>query len=189
MKKSKRNVIQEAKDFATKAHEGQFLKNASAHSFITHPERVVRLVTDAGGTSEEIAAAWLHDVVEDTKVTIEEIKKLFGREIAELVDGLTDPDHFSEHPHRIRKAWQAERVGDKGLGVKKVKLADQTVNTEMMGFDPPVGWDPLQRLEYVEGARLISLKCKGISSALDKNFEKIYHKAFNAIRKDMGREK
>ena len=189
MKKSTHNAIQEAKEFATKAHEGQFLKNASADPFITHPERVVQLLIDATATHDEIASAWLHDVVEDREVTIEAIKKLFGEKIGELVDGLTDPTHFSQEPHRIRKAWQAERVAGKGEGVKKVKLADQTVNTQMVGFDPPVGWDALQRLEYIEGARLIALKCKGISSKLDKNFEKIYQKSFDEIRKDLGIEK
>lgn len=187
MKKEPNNIVQEAKEFATRAHKGQFLKNASADPFIAHPARVVALLEGAAATEYEIAAAWLHDVVEDTDVTLEKIRAKFGGKIAEMVDGLTDPPHFSKHPHRIRKAWQAERVAGKSASVKKVKLADQTVNMQMVGSDPPVGWDALQRLEYIEGARLISLKCKGISGELDKNFEKIYHGTFNAIRKDMGR--
>lgn len=183
MKKNEKGVVQKAKKFAEKAHAGQFLKNADAFPFTEHLRRVAALVEGFGGTEEEIAAAWLHDVVEDTNVTIEDIRKEFGGSMAEIVDGLTDPVHFSEHPHRIRKAWQAKRILDKNASVKKIKIADQTVNSQMMSSDPPVGWDTEQRLEYIEGARLIVLNCDGVSDELRAIFERTYQEALRFLRK------
>ena len=177
------DVIGRAKRFATNAHKGQFLKNAKADPFITHPAQVAALVEESGATRDETAAAWLHDIVEDTSVTIEDIKITFGNEIAEIVDGLTDPIHYAGHPNKVRKSWQAERVADKNASVKRVKIADQTVNTEMISTNPPVGWDLNQRLEYVEGARLIALNCAGVSDKLDAIFEDAYQKAFAVLRK------
>ncbi|OGG50274.1 hypothetical protein A2763_01245 [Candidatus Kaiserbacteria bacterium RIFCSPHIGHO2_01_FULL_54_36] len=181
MKTVNYNVVLAAEEFATKAHAGQFLRNVSKDPFISHPRRVVELVEQSGGTAQEIAAAWLHDVVEDTDVTLEQIGKRFGKEIAEIVDGLTDPPHFAGHPNKIRKSWQAERVVSKSRSVKLVKIADQTANTYMMGFDPPVDYSPDKSLEYIEGARLIVKSCADVSDVLDKIFEDTYQKAVRAV--------
>ena len=185
--KKESGLIEKAKKFATKAHAGQLLKNADAFPFTEHLRRVSALVEESSGTADEIAAAWLHDVVEDTSVTIEEIRREFGGSIAEIVEGLTDPEHFADHPNKIRKAWQAERVVDKNASVKRVKIADQTVNTQMISTDPPVGWNTEQRLEYVEGARQIATNCAGVSEKLDAIFENAHQDAVATIRKEIGK--
>ena len=185
MKTQINDVAQMAENFAITAHAGQFLRNVSKEPFIMHPRRVVALVKESGGTAEEIAAAWLHDVVEDTKVTLDQIKEQFGGLIADMVDGLTDPPHFAGNPNKIRKAWQAERVVKKSASVKRIKIADQTVNTQLMGFDPPVDYDVNARLEYIEGARLIALNCAGVDKNLDKVFNDAYQNALHHIHKEM----
>ena len=181
MKTSNNEVVQVAKEFATKAHSGQFSRNAAKDPFIYHPRRVVELIEKSGGTTEEIAAAWLHDVVEDTDVTLEQIEKRFGEVIAEIVDGLTDPPHFAGNSTKIRKAWQAERVTNKSASVKRVKIADQTVNINMMGFDPPVDWSLEERRDYLEGARSIALNCVGVDEKLDRLFAETYRKVADAL--------
>ena len=183
--KTDKGIVENAKRFATRAHSGQFLRNRAKDPFITHPERVVALVEQSGGTAGEIAAAWLHDVVEDTQVTLDDIRKKFGDAITEMVDGLTDPPHFAGNPDKIRKAWQAERVISKSASVKRVKIADQTANSYTIGFDPPVGYNPQERLDYLEGARSIVLNCGGISKKLDKMFEKTYQASLHVIRAEM----
>ncbi len=185
MKTDSDDLIRAAEKFATEAHKDQHLRNASADPYIEHPRKVAALVKESGGTAEEIAAAWLHDVVEDTNVKLDEIKKQFGSKIAEIVDGLTDPPHFAGNPSKIRKAWQAERVTTKSASVKRVKIADQIVNSYLMGFDPPIDYEADKRLDYVEGARLIALKCASVSQKLDELFEDTYQDAVQAIHTDM----
>lgn len=179
------HLVQKAKTFAAKEHDGQTLKNKAKEPFITHPEKVATIVEEVGGSVEEIAAAWLHDVVEDTKITIEQIRQEFGNSIADMVDGLTDPPSFEGHPNRIRKKLQADRVISKSDSVKKIKIADQAVNSRLVGFDPPVGWSPEMRLEYLEGARLIANNCAGICENLDVIFDDVYKKSAEKIRADM----
>ena len=85
------NIIKKARLFATVAHAaiGQRRKYTN-EPYIVHPEEVAKLVTRYGGTENQIAAAWLHDVVEDTNITEDLIHQEFGDDIASLVCCLTD---------------------------------------------------------------------------------------------------
>ena len=74
-------MIEKAKDFATKAHAGQVRKNANV-PYITHPIRVAERLQKSGFREALICAGYLHDVVEDTPVEIEDIEKEFGKEVA-----------------------------------------------------------------------------------------------------------
>lgn len=134
-----------------------------------------------GGTPEELAAAWLHDSVEDTAVTLEQIREQFGDTVAMLVDGLTDPPDFASYSTLARKTRQAERVVNKHASIKRIKIADQTANIHMMGFDPPVSWNLEKRRDYLEGARRIALNCSGVDEHLDKLFAETYQKVAAVI--------
>ncbi|MDE7122583.1 MAG: HD domain-containing protein [Oscillospiraceae bacterium] len=79
--------IQTAYSFAEEAHKGQF--RSSGQPYIIHPVAVADILLDLGMDTDTICAALLHDVVEDTPVTYEQVKKLFGRDVADLVDGVT----------------------------------------------------------------------------------------------------
>jgi (p)ppGpp synthase/HD superfamily hydrolase len=184
MSHERKNVVRKAEEFATKAHAGQTLKIPSREPFIEHPRRVVALVGTSGGSEDEMAAAWLHDIVEDTPVTLADIAREFGDIITELVDGLTDPPHFEGNPNRIRKRWQAERVRGKSAGVKRVKIADQTVNVALMTVTPPVGWTDDMRWEYIEGAKLIADECARVSDFLDRAFADAYGAATRVFGKN-----
>lgn len=178
------NIQERAKEFARKAHEGHFLHNLTRDPMIKHPEAVAKLIKVAGGTDKEIAAAWLHDVVEDTEITIEEVAKEFGDRIAEIVNGLTDPADFAQFSHPVRKKMQADRVIAKSSSVKKIKLADQLDNVRMAG-EGSSNWNPAQRLECIEAARVVASNCKGSSDKLDKMFNRIYQQSLNSIEEDL----
>src|SRR5690606_15613140 len=79
--------IEHAIDFASKAHEGQLRKSGEA--YIIHPIEVAGILIDWGMDADAVLAGLLHDTVEDTDTTLEEIEKLFGRDVAFLVDGVT----------------------------------------------------------------------------------------------------
>lgn len=80
-------LVKKAYEFAEKAHRGQYRK--SGEQYIIHPVQVAGILADLEMDPSTVAAGFLHDVVEDTNVSIEEIKKEFGNEIAMLVDGVT----------------------------------------------------------------------------------------------------
>ncbi len=122
---------EKAREFAKKAHEGQYRKYKS-EPYIEHPIRVAGLVKSVTHTEEMVCAAYLHDVVEDTEVTIEDIKEEFGDKVADLVRDLTDVYVKKNYPHlnrRRRKEKEVERQSQISKEAKTIKLADVIDNT------------------------------------------------------------
>lgn len=173
-------LIEQAKAFALNAHKGQTRLNKDKTPLATHLEEVVSLVEWSGGSEVEIAAAWLHDVVEDTKKTIVDIYENFGGEVVSIVHGLTDPPEFNGMHTLERKTAQARRVAGESDSVKRVKLADQISNVRSVAVDPPVHWDAQKCLDYTEGARKIVFECCEVSEMLFAKFSEAYWAAMRA---------
>ena len=124
------DTVERARMFATAAHAavGQ-LRKYTFEPYIVHPAEVAAIVEEYGGTDAMIAAAWLHDTVEDTGVTSELIRKEFGDEVAELVGWLTDvsrPDHGNRAQ---RKAVDRAHTASAPAAAQTIKLADLICNT------------------------------------------------------------
>ena len=85
------SMLLKAIEFATRAHTGQ-LRKASTEPYITHPLAVSRMLAEQGASRALIVAGMLHDTLEDTPVTLEEIRKHFGKEVAALVAAVSEPD-------------------------------------------------------------------------------------------------
>ena len=125
------DIVEKARVFATAAHAacGQ-LRKYTYEPYIVHPADVVSIVKTVPHTNEMLCAAWLHDVVEDTGVTIETIREEFGSEIADLVGWLTDvsrPDHGNR---AARKAVDRAHTAMAPAQAQTVKLADLISNTK-----------------------------------------------------------
>ena len=118
-------MVVEAKMFATAAHAaiGQKRKY-SGDDYIVHPQRVAAIVEKHGGTDEMIAAAWLHDTVEDTDVTPELITEMFGDEVASIVEGLTDVSLPSDGNRAKRKSIDRMHSASASTEAQFVKCAD-----------------------------------------------------------------
>lgn len=170
-------VIHKAKNLATERHAHLTLYNAAHSPAITHIAEVANYVERHGGTEEMIAAAWLHDIVEDTDVTLEQIEEWFGPVIAAYVDGLTDPPHFAPLPLDRRKPMQAERLKTECGEVKRIKICDQLSNVLRILNDPPVDWDGPTQFLYIRGAREIAEICRGLCPELDKLFDGAFEQA------------
>ncbi|MDT0688679.1 HD domain-containing protein [Salegentibacter sp. F188] len=122
---------EEALEFARKAH-GDQQRKYTGELYIEHPKRVAKTVATVPHTKEMICAAYLHDVVEDTTVSLEDIERNFGREIAELVHELTDEYVKEKYQHlnrRNRKQKEVERQTKMSAAAKTIKLADVIDNT------------------------------------------------------------
>ena len=130
---------EEAREFAREAHKDQYRKYKK-EPYIEHPIRVAALVKMVAHSKEMICAAYLHDVVEDTPVTIEDIEKKFGSEVAVLVEELTDVYVKENYPflnRRMRKEKELERQSKISSQAKTVKLADVIDNTrDIVENDP-----------------------------------------------------
>jgi len=118
-------MVVEAKMFATAAHAaiGQKRKY-SGDDYIIHPQRVAAIVEKHGGTDEMIAAAWLHDTVEDTDVTPELITEMFGDDVASIVEGLTDVSLPSDGNRAKRKSIDRMHSASASTEAQFVKCAD-----------------------------------------------------------------
>lgn len=117
-----------AKRFAELAHEGQKRKYTGT-PYIEHPAAVADLVRGIPHTEAMIAAAWLHDVAEDTKITIMEIEAEFGPDVAALVDHLTDVSRPEDGNRKKRKTIDLEHMATASPEAKTIKLADIIDNT------------------------------------------------------------
>lgn len=126
-------------EFARKAH-GDQQRKYSEEPYIEHPIRVAELVRSVPHTTEMICAAYLHDVVEDTPVSLQDIERRFGRRIALLVEELTDEYEKKQYPHlnrRQRKQKEVVRQGQISTEAKTIKLADVIDNTrDILNNDP-----------------------------------------------------
>jgi GTP diphosphokinase / guanosine-3',5'-bis(diphosphate) 3'-diphosphatase len=131
------DLICKSFDFAYRLHEGQYRK--SGEPYICHPVAVAGLLRDLGGSPAMIAAGFLHDVVEDTDVTIEQIEEYFGSEVRRLVEGVTK---LSKLNFKSKKESQAENFRRMFIAMAQdirvivVKLADRLHNMRTLEHMP-----------------------------------------------------
>ena len=141
---------EEALSFAAEAH-GEQRRKFTDEPYIEHPKRVAETVKTVPHTAEMICAAYLHDVVEDTPVKIEEIAEKFGPKVAKLVEELTDEYMKVNYPHlnrKARKQKEVERQADMSAEAKTIKLADVIDNTpDIVKNDPGFGRKYLYEME------------------------------------------
>ena len=134
------DIIDKAFKVACERHEGQ--KRRSGEPYIIHPVAVAKIVVDYGMDYQSVAAAMLHDTVEDTDLTLEDVRKEFGADIAALVDGLTK---LGKVPLDIKdkEEQQAENVRKMLLAMSEdirviiIKLADRLHNIRTLNFVAP----------------------------------------------------
>ncbi len=133
-----KDLIDKAYKCAFKAHDGQ--KRVSGVPYILHPVSVAYILCELGMDTQSIVAAILHDVVEDTSVTIDDIKKDFGEEIANLVDGVTK---LGKIPYSSKEEQQAENIRKMLIAMSRdirviiIKLADRLQNMRTIGCMTP----------------------------------------------------
>lgn len=132
-------VIREAYEFAKDAHKGQ--KRRSGEDYIQHPLATAKILAEIGMGGKTIAAGLLHDAAEDTPITIKDIETRFGKEISNMVDGVTKlgkiklrGSHEEYFLENLRKMFIAMA---EDIRVIIIKLADRLHNMQTMQFNPP----------------------------------------------------
>jgi (p)ppGpp synthase/HD superfamily hydrolase len=141
-----------ASNVAMEQHHKQ-VRKYTGEPYWNHCKAVATTVEEWGGTENMICAAWLHDTVEDTGMTVERLQMLFGPGVANLVDELTDVYTHEEYPNlnrRERKKREAERLARCSLEARVIKLADLADNTsDIVKNDPKFAKTYLEEKAYV----------------------------------------
>jgi (p)ppGpp synthase/HD superfamily hydrolase len=138
-----------AHHFAVTAHEGQKRKY-TGEPYIKHPIAVMRLVESVPHTEAMLCAALLHDTVEDTDAQIGTVRTLFGTEVADLVEMLSDVSKPEDGNRAVRKAIDRTHTAKASPAAKTIKLADLIDNTKSI-----VAHDPKFAKVYLEEKRLL----------------------------------
>ena len=126
--------------FATTAHAGQ-VRKYTGEPYITHPVAVAEIVRSVAHTENMIAAALLHDVIEDCSVSFGELVNEFGFAVARLVLGLTDQSQPKDGNRAVRKAIDRQWLADQCAMVQTIKLADMIHNTASISEHDPTFWE------------------------------------------------
>jgi guanosine-3',5'-bis(diphosphate) 3'-pyrophosphohydrolase len=166
-------LLLRALSFAAHKHRDQRRKDAEASPYINHPIALAEVLAGEGGVTdlEVLAAALLHDTIEDTATTLEELRENFGARIAGMVAEVTDDKDL---PKAERKRLQIEHAAGISPGAKLVKLADKICNLRDVAGRPPAKWDLARRREYFDWAKRVIDGLRGAHPALEDAFDRAY---------------
>ena len=164
-----------ALDFAAGKHRDQRRKDVEATPYINHPIELASLLVEEAGVTDVtvIIAAILHDTLEDTEATPEELENLFGPEVARIVMEVTDDKTL---PKQVRKRLQVKHAADNSREARLVKLADKICNLRDMAEHPPAHWPLERKQEYYDWAREVIDQMRGTNEVLEKLFDIEYQK-------------
>jgi guanosine-3',5'-bis(diphosphate) 3'-pyrophosphohydrolase len=173
-------LILQAACFAAERHRTQLRKGAESTPYINHPLEVARILVDEGGVTdpEVIAAALLHDTIEDTETTPDELRARFGERVTDLVLELTDDKAL---PKETRKLLQIRHAPHKSAGAALVKLADKIANVRDIVDRPPAHWALGRRVEYLGWARRVVESLPAANPLLEACFEHEFRRALERL--------
>ncbi|HYD31422.1 MAG TPA: HD domain-containing protein [Azospirillaceae bacterium] len=171
-------------DFVAQKHADQRRKGARAEPYVNHLAEVASLLAEAteGRDPTLVIAGLLHDAIEDTDATREEIEALFGAEVAGVVAEVTDDKRL---PKAERKRKQVEHVPYISTRARLLKLADKTSNLRAMVTSPPFDWDLARKAEYFAWAKeVIDAGCRGLNTRLESWFDEAYEAGMARLEQD-----
>lgn len=146
--------------FAAQRHAGQLRKGDEAYPYINHPIAVTELLVRCGVDDlDTLRAALLHDTVEDTSTTPEELAARFGDAVRDLVLEMTDDQDLAKAE---RKRLQIEHAPRLTPHAKRIKIADKTCNVLDIALGPPSDWSHDRRVDYVDWAEAVVMRCVGV---------------------------
>jgi (p)ppGpp synthase/HD superfamily hydrolase len=158
--------------FSAEQHRDQRRKGVRETPYINHPLEVSERIVRVGGVHdiEVLVAAILHDTIEDTETTAEEIERHFGAPVAALVLEVTDDRSLTWMERKRLEIEQAALVSPRA---KLIKLSDKISNVADTETNPPSAWSRQRRRDYLDFAEQIALGCRGVNEALDAEFVRV----------------
>ncbi|HMO14893.1 MAG TPA: HD domain-containing protein [Pirellulaceae bacterium] len=163
-----------ALEFAAIKHCLQRRKSGSDVPYINHPIKVARLLAEVAGVEDEtvLLAAILHDTLEDTDTTAQELEAEFGSCVRAMVEEVTDDKQL---PRAQRKQLQIEHAPHLSTGAALIKLADKICNVTDLSLSPPPEWTTERRRQYLIWAEMVVQALPPVNEALETKFYEELH--------------
>jgi (p)ppGpp synthase/HD superfamily hydrolase len=173
-------LVSEAADLAARRHTGQQRKGRGNEPYVNHLAEVADLLSMAtdGTDAELVAAGWLHDTIEDTATTREELADTFGERVAALVVEVTDDMSL---PKNERRQKQIVDAPNKSPGAKLIKIADKISNIRARIVPQPNQDERDDLVDYVGWAEKVVAGCRGVNAVLDRTFDETVKLARSAL--------
>jgi len=175
MTRTHQGLLLRALAFAAHKHRAQRRKDKEASPYINHPIALADVLANEGGVDDAatLAAAVLHDTIEDTETTYLELREHFGREIADVVMEVTDDKSLPKAERKERQVRHAPQLSHRA---QLVKLADKICNLRDIISSPPASWPLERKQEYFEWARRVIDGVRGAHPRLEQLFDREYAK-------------
>jgi hypothetical protein len=170
--------------FAAEAHRNQRRKGAAQEPYLNHLIEVLDLVvqTVGGADMDLLIAALLHDVVEDTPTTYEDVTKTFDERVAEIVRENSDDMSL---PKVERRRSRVAAMARKSREARIIKMADVISNLRAIAVSPPAGWSAERKLGYLEGCRQLIDAARGTEASIERIFDETAANVERTIREDV----
>ena len=159
--------------FAAEKHRNQRRKDADASPYINHPIALANVLANEGGIQDlsVLCAAILHDTIEDTETTADELEGLFGSKVTSIVLEVTDDKSLEKH---VRKQRQIEHASHISHEAKLVKLADKICNLRDILASPPADWSAERKQTYFDWSAQVIAGMRGTHAGLELIFDGLY---------------
>ena len=159
--------------FAADKHRNQRRKDPEASPYINHPIALARILAAEGDVTDTVTlvAAVLHDTIEDTKTTADELRGLFGDRVTNVVLEVTDDKSLLKAERKKRQIEQARFLTPQA---KLVKLADKIANLRDVAMRSPADWSLDRRREYFDWAKQVIDGLRGVHPQLEAVFDAAY---------------
>lgn len=166
-------LVLRAAQFAAHKHRDQRRKDVRATPYINHPLELAHILSTEGGVTDPVvlAAALLHDTIEDTETTYEELRGAFGVRVADIVIEVTDTKFLGK---QARKRLQISKAGRSTAGAKQVKIADKLCNLRDILAGPPSSWSLKRKQEYFDWAKAVVDRVRDANPRLARKFDALY---------------
>ncbi|MBK8337388.1 MAG: bifunctional (p)ppGpp synthetase/guanosine-3',5'-bis(diphosphate) 3'-pyrophosphohydrolase [Sterolibacteriaceae bacterium] len=166
------SVFVKAVAFAADKHRNQRRKDADASPYINHPIALANVLANEGGVTDVavLCAAVLHDTIEDTETTSEELTAIFGSQITAIVLDVTDDKSLDKN---VRKQHQIEHAPHISKEAKLVKLADKICNLQDILASPPADWSSERKQGYFDWAAKVVAGVRGVHPELEAAFDRL----------------
>ena len=174
--KTNEALIHAAYDYGREMHEGQFRR--SGEPYFTHPVAVAAILTEQRLDDATIVTALLHDTIEDTETSPDELDHLFGSEDLSVVLEVTDDKSLDKAE---RKRLQIEKSPPLSDRAKLVKLGDMISNVTDVGANPPADWSLERRIEYLDWTEQVVHGCRGVHEWLEGQYDMALDDAREAL--------
>ena len=163
-------LVTEAAQFAARRHAGMARKGRGNEPYVNHLAEVAHLlaVATSGADAELVAAGWLHDTIEDTDTTREQLAREFGARVANIVVEVTDDMSL---PKDRRRQKQIEDASHKSPDAKLIKIADKISNVGARILPHPSETERDDLADYLAWAEKVVAGCRGINAVLDRTFD------------------